>query len=140
MKRVFPKLFARYQVRPVDRYAQDLLAVLRHVAPHENPDPTVVVLTPGIYNSAYFEHSFLARSMGIEIVTGSDLLVKDSRVFMKTTKGLRQVDVIYRRIDDDFIDPTVFPQGFRAGCSGHHRSVPKGECEPRKCHRHRRRR
>ena len=87
MKRVFPKLFANYQVRPVDRYAQDLLAVLRYVAPHENLDPTVVVLTPGIYNSAYFEHSFLARSMGIEIVTGSDLLMRDSRVFMEDDEG-----------------------------------------------------
>ena len=108
MKRVFPKLFHKYPVRPVDRYAQDLLAALRYVAPHDNPDPTVVVLSPGIYNSAYFEHSFLARSMGIEIVTGNDLLVQDARVFMKTTRGLKQVDVIYRRIDDDFIDPTVF--------------------------------
>ena len=126
MKRVFPKLFARYQVRPVDRYAQDLLRVLRHVAPHEDPEPTVVVLTPGIYNSAYFEHSFLARSMGIEIVTGSDLVVKDSRVFMKTTKGLRQVDVIYRRIDDDFIDPTVFRKDSVLGVPGIIEAYRKG--------------
>ena len=126
MKRVFPKLFARYQVRPVDRYAQDLLAVLRYVSPHENPDPTVVVLTPGIYNSAYFEHSFLARSMGIEIVTGNDLIVKDSRVFMKTTKGLRQVDVIYRRIDDDFIDPTVFRKDSVLGVPGIIEAYRKG--------------
>jgi uncharacterized circularly permuted ATP-grasp superfamily protein len=126
MKRVFPKLFARYQVRPVDRYAQDLLSVLRYVAPHEDPEPTVVVLTPGIYNSAYFEHSFLARSMGIEIVTGSDLVVKDSRVFMKTTKGLRQVDVIYRRIDDDFIDPTVFRKDSVLGVPGIIEAYRKG--------------
>ena len=126
MKRVFPKLFARYQVRPVDRYAQDLLAVLRYVSPHENPDPTVVVLTPGIYNSAYFEHSFLARSMGIEIVTGNDLIVKDSRVFMKTTKGLKQVDVIYRRIDDDFIDPTVFRKDSVLGVPGIIEAYRKG--------------
>jgi uncharacterized circularly permuted ATP-grasp superfamily protein len=126
MKRVFPKLFAKYQVRPVDRYAQDLLAVLRHVAPHDNPDPTVVVLTPGIYNSAYFEHSFLARSMGIEIVTGSDLVVKDSRVFMKTTKGLKQVDVIYRRIDDDFLDPTVFRKDSVLGVPGIIEAYHKG--------------
>lgn len=118
MKRVFPKLFAKYPVRPVDRYAQDLLSALRYVAPHDNPDPTVVVLTPGIYNSAYFEHSFLARSMGIEIVTGNDLVVKDARVFMKTTKGLKQVDVIYRRIDDDFIDPTVFRKDSVLGVPG----------------------
>lgn len=108
MKRVFPKLFARYPVRPVGHYAQDLLAVLRHAAPHGKENPTVVVLTPGIYNSAYFEHSFLARSMGIEIVTGNDLVTENQCVFMKTTKGLHQVDVIYRRIDDDFLDPKVF--------------------------------
>jgi uncharacterized circularly permuted ATP-grasp superfamily protein len=118
MKRVFPKLFSRYGVRPVDRYPQELLAALRHVAPGGNPDPTVVVLTPGIYNSAYFEHSFLARAMGIEIVTSQDLVVKDSRVFMKTTKGLKQVDVIYRRIDDDFLDPTVFRKDSVLGVPG----------------------
>jgi len=118
MKRVFPKLFNRYAVRPVDRYPQELLAALRHVAPHGNPDPTVVVLTPGIYNSAYFEHSFLARAMGIEIVVGPDLVVENSRVFMKTTKGLRQVDVIYRRIDDDFLDPTVFRKDSVLGVPG----------------------
>ena len=126
MKRVFPKLFAKYQVRPVDRYAQDLLAVLRYVAPHENLDPTVVVLTPGIYNSAYFEHSFLARAMGIEIVTGSDLLVRECRVFMKTTKGLQPVDVIYRRIDDDFLDPTVFRKNSVLGVPGIMEAYRKG--------------
>lgn len=111
MKRVFPKLFARHNVRPVDNYAQELLNVLRYVAPRNCPtpaEPTVVLLTPGIYNSAYFEHSFLARSMGIEIVVGSDLIVRDKVVYMKTIKGLERVDVIYRRIDDDFLDPTVF--------------------------------
>lgn len=118
MKRVFPKLFSRYPVRPVDRYPQELLAALRHVAPSGNPDPTVVVLTPGIYNSAYFEHSFLARAMGIEIVVGRDLVVENSRVFMKTTKGLKQVDVIYRRIDDDFLDPTVFRKDSALGVPG----------------------
>jgi uncharacterized circularly permuted ATP-grasp superfamily protein len=118
MKRVFPKLFSRYGVRPVDRYPQELLAALRYVAPGGNPDPTVVVLTPGIYNSAYFEHSFLARAMGIEIVTSQDLVVQNSRVFMKTTKGLKQVDVIYRRIDDDFLDPTVFRKDSVLGVPG----------------------
>ena len=118
MKRVFPKLFNRYAVRPVDRYPQELLAALRHVAPHGKPDPTVVVLTPGIFNSAYFEHSFLARAMGIEIVVGPDLVVENSRVFMKTTKGLQQVDVIYRRIDDDFLDPTVFRKDSVLGVPG----------------------
>jgi len=118
MKRVFPNLFARHLVRPVDRYAQDLLATLRHIAPGGNPDPTVVVLTPGIYNSAYFEHSFLARSMGIEIVTGTDLVVENKKVFMKTTKGLKTVDVIYRRIDDDFLDPKVFRSDSVLGVPG----------------------
>ena len=118
MKRVFPKLFTRYAVRPVDRYPQELLAALRHVAPHGNPDPTVVVLSPGIFNSAYFEHSFLARAMGIEIVVGPDLVVENSRVFMKTTKGLQPVDVIYRRIDDDFLDPTVFRKDSVLGVPG----------------------
>ena len=126
MKRVFPKLFNRYNVRPVDRYAQDLLSVLRYVTPREESDPTVVVLTPGIYNSAYFEHSFLARLMGVEIVTGNDLVVKDSKVFMKTTKGLKQVDVIYRRIDDDFLDPTVFRKDSVLGVPGIVEAYRKG--------------
>jgi uncharacterized circularly permuted ATP-grasp superfamily protein len=118
MKRVFPNLFAKYAVRPVDRYAQDLLATLRHIAPNGKEDPTVVVLTPGVYNSAYFEHSFLARSMGIEIVTGSDLVVDKQVVYMKTTKGLKQVDVIYRRIDDDFLDPKIFRSDSVLGVPG----------------------
>jgi len=118
MKRVFPKLFSRHAVRPVDRYPQELLEVLRYVAPNANPDPTVVVLTPGIYNSAYFEHSFLARSMGIEIVVSQDLVVHDACVYMKTTKGLKKVDVIYRRIDDDFLDPTVFRKDSVLGVPG----------------------
>jgi uncharacterized circularly permuted ATP-grasp superfamily protein len=118
MKRVFPGLFAKYGVRPVDRYPQELLSVLRYIAPNDKPDPTCVVLTPGIYNSAYFEHSFLAREMGIEIVTGADLVVKNQRVYMKTTHGLRQVDVIYRRIDDDFLDPQVFRKDSVLGVPG----------------------
>jgi uncharacterized circularly permuted ATP-grasp superfamily protein len=118
MKRVFPRLFNKYAVRPVGRYPQELLASLRYVAPHGNPDPTVVVLTPGVFNSAYFEHSFLARAMGIEIVVGDDLVIENSRVFMKTTKGLKQVDVIYRRIDDDFLDPTVFRKDSVLGVPG----------------------
>jgi len=118
MKRVFPRLFGRYHVRPVDRYPQELLSSLRYIAPGGKSDPVVVVLTPGIYNSAYYEHSFLARAMGIEIVTGQDLVVKDKRVYMKTTKGLQQVDVIYRRIDDDFLDPTVFRKDSVLGVPG----------------------
>jgi uncharacterized circularly permuted ATP-grasp superfamily protein len=118
MKRVFPRLFSRYSVRPVDRYPQELLSVLRHIAPGGNPDPSIVVLTPGIFNSAYFEHSFLAREMGIEIVVGADLVLQNSRVYMKTTHGLKRVDVIYRRIDDDFLDPTVFRKDSVLGVPG----------------------
>jgi uncharacterized circularly permuted ATP-grasp superfamily protein len=121
MKRVYPKLFARHKVRPVGHYGQELLNLLRFVAPKNCPnpgDPTVVLLTPGIYNSAYFEHSFLAREMGIEIVTGADLVVQNQRVYMKTTKGLKQVDVIYRRIDDDFLDPLVFRKDSVLGVPG----------------------
>lgn len=118
MKRVFPKLFGSYPVRPVDEYPQHLLSTLHHIAPGGHPDPTIVLLTPGIYNSAYFEHSFLARSMGIEIVEGRDLVVNNDRVYMKTTKGLRQVHVIYRRIDDDFLDPKVFRPDSLLGVPG----------------------
>jgi len=126
MKRVFPRLFQKHAVRPVDRYPQDLLAALRFAAPGGNPDPTVVVLTPGIFNSAYFEHSFLARSMGIEIVTGGDLVVTGEKVFMKTTKGLRPVDVIYRRVDDDFLDPEVFRKDSLLGVPGLMRAYRAG--------------
>ena len=109
MKRVFPRLFAKYPVRPVDDYAQNLLNLLRYIAPEgRGGDPTVVLLTPGVYNSAYYEHSYLARSMGIEIVEGRDLVAGPDGVSMRTTKGLKPVDVIYRRIDDDFLDPEVF--------------------------------
>jgi uncharacterized circularly permuted ATP-grasp superfamily protein len=118
MKRVFPKLFGRYSVRPIDEYPQHLLSMLNYIAPGGHPDPTIVLLTPGIYNSAYFEHSFLARSMGIEIVEGRDLVVVNDRVHMKTTKGLKQVHVIYRRIDDDFLDPKVFRPDSLLGVPG----------------------
>lgn len=118
MKRVFPNLLSEYRVRPVEDYSQELLNVLRYVAPKAKPDPTVVLLTPGIYNSAYFEHSFLARSMGIEIVEGRDLVVEKGKVFMRTITGLEQVDVIYRRIDDDFLDPQVFRKDSGLGASG----------------------
>jgi uncharacterized circularly permuted ATP-grasp superfamily protein len=118
MKRVFPNLFSRYLVRPVDTYCLELLDVLRFIAPKGNPEPTVVLLTPGIYNSAYFEHSFLARTMGIEIVVGADLVAQNGIVYMKTTRGLKRVDVIYRRIDDDFLDPQVFRRDSVLGVSG----------------------
>ena len=127
MKRVFPQLFAQYGVRPVDRYAQDLVDVLHHVAPASAAgDQTTVLLTPGIHNAAYFEHSFLARSMGIEIVTGADLLVQNDRVLMKTTKGLKPVHVIYRRIDDDFLDPKVFRPDSLLGVPGLVEAYRKG--------------
>lgn len=118
MKRVFPTLLAQYRVRPVEDYSQELLNVLRYVAPHGKAEPTVVLLTPGTYNSAYFEHSFLARSMGIEIVEGRDLVTQDSKVYMRTTKGLKPVDVIYRRINDDFLDPVVFRKDSGLGVPG----------------------
>jgi uncharacterized circularly permuted ATP-grasp superfamily protein len=118
MKRIFPPLFSEYRVRPVENYAQELLNVLRYVAPRDREQPTVVLLTPGVYNSAYYEHSFLARSMGIEIVEGRDLVVQDGCVFMQTTKGLQRVDVIYRRINDDFLDPRVFRKDSGLGVPG----------------------
>lgn len=126
MKRVFPMLFARHPVRPVDDYAENLLNVLRYIAPEGRKDPTVVLLTPGVYNSAYYEHSYLARSMGIEIVEGRDLVVQDDEVFMKTTKGLKPVDVIYRRIDDDFLDPQVFRPDSLLGVPGIVNAYRKG--------------
>lgn len=118
MKRTFPDFFEQTRVRPVDNYPENLLNVLRHAAPVGVGDPTVVLLTPGPHNSAYFEHTYLARQMGIEIVEGSDLLVRDSHVYMRTTKGLEPVHVIYRRIDDDFLDPTVFRPDSALGVPG----------------------
>ncbi len=118
MKRAFPGMFEGIGVRPVENYAQELLKSLKYIAPHGMADPTVVLLTPGAYNSAYFEHTYLARQMGIEIVEGRDLLIKDQHVFMRTTKGLQPVHVIYRRIDDDFIDPTVFRKDSMLGVPG----------------------
>lgn len=118
MKRVFPNLFARHRVRPVEDYSQELLNVLRFIAPDGESEPTVVLLTPGTYNSAYFEHSFLARSMGIEIVEGRDLVAHEGKVCMRTTKGLKRVDVIYRRINDDFLDPEIFRKDSGLGVPG----------------------
>jgi uncharacterized circularly permuted ATP-grasp superfamily protein len=118
MKRTFPSLLSQYRVRPVEDYSQELLNVLRYIAPHAKHEPTIVLLTPGVYNSAYFEHSFLARSMGIEIVEGRDLVAQGSKVFMRTIKGHKQVDVIYRRINDDFLDPQVFRKDSGLGVPG----------------------
>jgi uncharacterized circularly permuted ATP-grasp superfamily protein len=118
MKRVFPGLFSNYGVRPIDNYGQALLATLRALAPNQNAQQNIVLLTPGVYNSAYFEHTFLARQMGIELVEGRDLLVHDSIVYTRTTAGLRRVDVIYRRIDDDFLDPVAFRSDSHLGVAG----------------------
>jgi uncharacterized circularly permuted ATP-grasp superfamily protein len=118
MKRTFPQLFDGHRIRPVEDYPEKLLAMLQYIAPPQARDPTVVVLTPGIYNSAYFEHSFLARQMGVELVQGSDLVVLDRSVFMRTTRGLERIDVIYRRIDDDFLDPLVFRDDSVVGVPG----------------------
>jgi uncharacterized circularly permuted ATP-grasp superfamily protein len=119
MSRVFPRLFADgYRVRPVQSYPAVLRQALDSCAPRGLVRPVVVVLTPGIYNSAYFEHVFLARQMGVEIVEGRDLLVRDHTVFMHTTSGLQRVDVIYRRIDDDFLDPVTFREDSVLGVPG----------------------
>lgn len=118
MKRVFPNLLGQYRVRPVEDYSQELLNVLRFIAPKTETIPTIALLTPGIYNSAYFEHSFLARSMGIEIVEGRDLVADGDKICMRTTKGLQRVDVIYRRINDDFLDPRVFRKDSALGVAG----------------------
>jgi uncharacterized circularly permuted ATP-grasp superfamily protein len=118
MKKVFPGLFTGHGVRPIENYGQLLLDTLRALAPGNRSDPTIVVLTPGVFNSAYFEHAFLARLMGIELVEGRDLLVHDNMVYMRTTAGLRPVDVIYRRVDDDFIDPLAFRSDSGLGVAG----------------------
>ena len=118
MMRLFPELFSRHKVAPVQHYPDMLLENLRTVAPHGVVDPTVVVLTPGAHNSAYFEHTFLAQQMGIELVEGRDLFVKDDLVYMRTTQGPQRVDVIYRRLDDDFLDPLVFRKDSMLGVPG----------------------
>jgi uncharacterized circularly permuted ATP-grasp superfamily protein len=118
MMRLFPELFSQNRIAPVAHYPDLLLETLRAVAPAAAGEPTVVVLTPGMHNSAYFEHAFLAQQMGIELVEGQDLFVKDNFVFMRTTKGPQRVDVIYRRVDDDFLDPQVFRPSSTLGCAG----------------------
>jgi uncharacterized circularly permuted ATP-grasp superfamily protein len=118
MMRLFPELFAQHRVAPVAHYPDLLLETLRSVSPNGVNDPTVVVLSPGMYNSAYFEHAFLAQQMGVELVEGQDLFVKDGFVFMRTTRGPKRVDVIYRRLDDDFLDPLAFRPDSTLGCAG----------------------
>ncbi|MDR3699917.1 MAG: circularly permuted type 2 ATP-grasp protein [Candidatus Sulfopaludibacter sp.] len=116
MKQIFPALFRKYGVRPIEQYSQELLSTLRSLAPEGRS--TIVLLTPGNYNSAYFEHAFLARQMGIELVEGRDLVVHDNTVYMRTTSGLQRVDVIYRRVGDDFVDPLAFRADSTLGVAG----------------------
>ena len=118
MKRTFPQLFRAYGVRPIEHYTQALLSTLKSIAPEGRPEPSIVLLTPGVYNSAYFEHTYLARQMGIELVEGRDLVIHDNIVYMRTTAGLKRVDVIYRRVDDDFIDPLAFRADSILGVAG----------------------
>lgn len=118
MMRLFPELFARNRVAPVEHYPDNLLENLRSVSPQNSNDPTVVLLTPGMYNSAYFEHAFLAQQMGIELVEGKDMFVDEEMLYMRTTQGPKRVDVIYRRLDDDFLDPLAFREDSQLGVPG----------------------
>ena len=124
MKRTFPELFEAYRVRPVDEYSSHLLHALQFLS--DLPDPTVVVLTPGMYNSAYYEHSLLAQKMGVELVEAHDLVVVDGSVHMRTTKGFQRVDVIYRRVNDEFLDPSVFRSDSVLGVPGLMEAYQKG--------------
>ncbi|MBV8844517.1 MAG: circularly permuted type 2 ATP-grasp protein [Bryobacterales bacterium] len=117
-KRIFPRTFRECGVEPIEHYPHALLSTLRTLAPQGCAEPAIALLTPGVYNSAYFEHAFLARQMGIELVEGRDLVVHDNFVYMRTTAGLRRVDVIYRRIDDDFVDPLAFRRDSALGAPG----------------------
>lgn len=126
MKRTFPQVFEGLRIRAVEDYPDRLLRALQHVAPAMLDDPTVVVLSPGIYNSAYFEHSFLAQQMGVELVEGRDLVVLDDYVYMRTTQGVKRVDVIYRRIDDTFLDPEAFRPDSLLGVPGLMRAYRAG--------------
>jgi uncharacterized circularly permuted ATP-grasp superfamily protein len=118
MKRIFPQLFQAYNVRGIEQYTQLLLGTLRSLAPEGRPEPNIVLLSPGVFNSAYFEHAYLARQMGIELDEGRDLVTHDNVIYMRTTIGLRRVDVIYRRVDDDFIDPMAFRGDSILGVAG----------------------
>ena len=117
VRRAFPGVFRAAGVRPIDHYPQELLATLKSLAPFQE-DVSIAVLTPGVFNSAYFEHAFLARQMGVELVEGRDLLINDNVVFARTTSGLKRIDVIYRRVDDDFIDPLIFRENSSLGVPG----------------------
>ncbi|WP_346726937.1 circularly permuted type 2 ATP-grasp protein [Bacillus suaedae] len=118
MRKLFPDLFNNYLIHSLENQLHEMHAALKYISPNEKRHPTIVLLTPGVYNSAYYDHSFLAKEMGIELVEARDLLVKDRVVYMKTTKGLKRVDVIYRRIDDDYLDPLVFNPDSLLGVPG----------------------
>jgi uncharacterized circularly permuted ATP-grasp superfamily protein len=139
MKNTFPNTFERYNVRSVDAYCLDLRDNLRAVAPAGIENPTIVLLTPGIYNAAYYDHAFLAKQMGIELCEGSDLVVDDAHVYMRTTEGLRRVDVIYRRVDDDFLDPMTFRPDSSLGVTGLVNLLACGQCLSGQRHWNRRR-
>ncbi len=117
-KRTFPQLFGSLKVAPVSDYPSKLIDMLQYISPEKRNTPTIAVLTPGVYNSAYFEHSFLARQMGVELVEGRDLVVENDYLYMQTTKGLKKIDVLYRRIDDDFLDPRTFRTDSVLGVAG----------------------
>ncbi|MBS1877106.1 MAG: circularly permuted type 2 ATP-grasp protein [Acidobacteria bacterium] len=126
MKKIFPALYQRCGVQPIDHYAQALHSTLRSLSPEGRDEPVVVLLSPGVYNSAYFEHAYLARQMGIPLVEGRDLVVHDKFVYIRTTSGLRRIDVIYRRIDDDFIDPLAFRSDSVLGAAGLFQAAREG--------------
>ena len=141
MTRLLPGLFEHYRVRPVDHYPALLRTALEEVAPTGGEEEaTVVVWTPGPYNSAYFEHAFLARQMGVELVEASDLVVRDAVCHIRTTRGLQRVHAIYRRIDDDFMDPLEFRPDSVLGVPGPDARLPRGQRRDRQRGRHRRRR
>ena len=140
MKRTFPQLFHSYGVRPIEHYPQLLLSTLRALAPEGRPEPNIVLLTPGVFNSAYFEHTYLARQMGIDLVEGRDLVTHDNIVYMRTTDGLKRVDVIYRRVDDDFSDPLIFRGDSILGCAGLFNAYRAGNVDRHQRLRHRPRR
>ena len=117
-RRILPELFARYRVRRVEHYPDLLLQALRHLSPRGDEQATIVVLTPGVFKSAYFEHTFLAKEMGVELAEGRDLVCKNDKVYLKTTRGLRKVDVVYRRVDDEFLDPLEFNRESVLGVAG----------------------
>ncbi len=135
MTHVFPELFASHRIRPVADYPQRLLEALRSTAPPAADDPCVVVLTPGVHNAAYFEHSFLARQMGVELVEGRDLVCRDQHVFMRTTGGEERVDVVYRRVDDEFLDPVHFRPESVLGCAGIVNAARAGNVDDRRTRR-----